>query len=65
MSSNERFDEQVRALEGAVAGLRGLDLSEASQDELNDLLRRLESRTRALAGLIARVAERLRQLRGQ
>ncbi|MEU7145685.1 hypothetical protein ABZ942_40005 [Nocardia sp. NPDC046473] len=63
MRSNRAFEEQVSALERAVAGLRGLDVSRATEDELVDLLERLESGARMLAGVISRVAYRLRQLR--
>ncbi|MFI7003045.1 hypothetical protein [Nocardia sp. NPDC050175] len=63
MRSNGAFEEQVSALERAVAGLRGLDVSRATEDELADLLERLESGARMLAGVISRVAYRLRQLR--
>ncbi|GAA5076071.1 hypothetical protein [Nocardia iowensis] len=63
MRSNGAFEEQVSALERAVAGLRGLDVSRATEEELVDLLDRLESGARMLAGLIGRVAYRLRQLR--
>ncbi|WP_433663697.1 hypothetical protein ACQPW1_17225 [Nocardia sp. CA-128927] len=63
MRSNEVFEEQVSALERAVAGLRGLDVSRATEDELVELLERLESGARMLAGIISRVAYRLRQLR--
>ncbi|QIS11203.1 hypothetical protein [Nocardia arthritidis] len=65
MRSNRRLEEQLAALEGAVAGLRGLDLTPATEDELAELLRRVESAARALAVLIARVADRLRQLRAK
>ncbi|MFD6158376.1 hypothetical protein ACFWF7_33260 [Nocardia sp. NPDC060256] len=63
MRSNGAFEEQVSALERAVAGLRGLDVSRATEDELVDLLERLESGARMLAGVISRVAYRLRQVR--
>ncbi|WP_405162490.1 hypothetical protein OG203_40445 [Nocardia sp. NBC_01499] len=63
MRSNTVFEEQVSALERAVAGVRGLDVSRATEDELVELLERLESGARMLAGIIARVAYRLRQLR--
>ncbi|MFI6166079.1 hypothetical protein ACIBCN_04760 [Nocardia sp. NPDC051052] len=63
MRSNVAFEEQVSALERAVAGLRGLDVSRATEDELVELLERLESGARMLAGVISRVAYQLRQLR--
>ncbi|MFI6047304.1 hypothetical protein ACIA8C_37200 [Nocardia sp. NPDC051321] len=63
MRSNGAFEEQVSALERAVAGLRGLDVSRATEDELVELLERLESGARMLAGVISRVAYQLRQLR--
>ncbi|PXX56542.1 hypothetical protein DFR70_11994 [Nocardia tenerifensis] len=63
MRSNKAFEEQVSALERAVSGLRGLDVSRATEDELVELLERLESGARMLAGVISRVAFRLRQLR--
>lgn len=63
MRSNTAFEEQVSALERAVAALRGLDVSRATEDELAELLERLESAARMMAGIISRVAYRLRQLR--
>ncbi|MFC9435745.1 hypothetical protein [Nocardia sp. NPDC057030] len=63
MRSNTAFEEQVSALERAVAALRGLDVSRATEEELVELLDRLESAARMMAGIISRVAYRLRQLR--
>ncbi|WP_280391102.1 hypothetical protein [Nocardia brasiliensis] len=63
MCSNGAYEEQLSALEGALAGLRGLDVARGSEEELSDLLDRLEAAARMLAGLITRVAYRLRQLR--
>ncbi|MEV6561826.1 hypothetical protein AB0M22_39330 [Nocardia sp. NPDC051756] len=63
MRSNGAFEEQVSALERAVTALRGLDVSRATEEELAELLERLESAARMMAGIISRVAYRLRQLR--
>ncbi|MFE9583060.1 hypothetical protein ACFYO1_42270 [Nocardia sp. NPDC006044] len=63
MRSNTAYEEQVSALERAVAALRGLDVSRATEEELAELLERLESAARMMAGIISRVAYRLRQLR--
>ncbi|QIS03039.1 hypothetical protein F5X71_12590 [Nocardia brasiliensis] len=63
MRSNGAYEEQLSALEGALTGLRGLDVARGSEEELADLLDRLEAAARMLAGMIARVAYRLRQLR--
>ncbi|KAA8880450.1 hypothetical protein F3087_41540 [Nocardia colli] len=63
MRSNTAYEEQVSALERAVTALRGLDVSRATEEELAELLERLESAARMMAGIISRVAYRLRQLR--
>ncbi|MFG1797131.1 hypothetical protein [Nocardia altamirensis] len=63
MRSNGAFEDQLTALERALAGLRGLDVGRASEDDLSDLLDRLEAAARMLAGMIARIAHQIRQLR--
>jgi hypothetical protein len=63
MRSNGAFEDQLTALERALAGLRGLDVGRASEDDLSDLLDRLEAAARMLAGMITRIAYQLRQLR--
>lgn len=54
MRSNRVFDDRLKALDKATDGLLALDLTEASEAELDDIQRRVESRTRNLAGFVAR-----------
>ncbi|RJO69286.1 hypothetical protein D5S18_32105 [Nocardia panacis] len=58
---DQRYSEQLTALEEAVAGVRGLDLAAATEGEVAELLRRVESAARGLSGMIARAADRLRR----
>ncbi|QIS15207.1 HNH endonuclease signature motif containing protein [Nocardia arthritidis] len=55
MSSDVELDRQLTAFEEAVAGLSEIDLDLVSDDAIVDLLRRVESRTRALASLTHRM----------
>ncbi|MBF6084338.1 hypothetical protein IU485_23470 [Nocardia cyriacigeorgica] len=56
MRSNRVFADRLKALDRATDGLLALDLTQASDADLAELQRRVESRTRNLAGFVARVA---------
>jgi enoyl-CoA hydratase/carnithine racemase len=56
MCSNGRLRDQLGALEQAVDALLSCDLTTVPDSELGTSLARLESRTRTLVGLIARLA---------
>ncbi|AVH24229.1 hypothetical protein C5B73_25240 [Nocardia cyriacigeorgica] len=49
------FDDRLKALDRATDGLLALDLTQASDTDLAELQQRVESRTRNLAGFVARV----------
>ncbi|WP_280209382.1 hypothetical protein [Nocardia cyriacigeorgica] len=55
MRSNRTFDDRLKALDRATDGLLALDLTQASDTDLAELQQRVESRTRNLAGFVARV----------
>ncbi|TLF81259.1 hypothetical protein [Nocardia cyriacigeorgica] len=62
MRSNRVFDDRLKALDKATDGLLALDLTQASDADLTELQQRVESRTRNLAGFVARVVAHRRRL---
>ncbi|MBF6455166.1 hypothetical protein [Nocardia cyriacigeorgica] len=61
MRSNRVFDDRLKALDKAADGLLALDLTQASDADLDELQRRVESRTRHLAGFVVRVVAHRRR----